>query len=244
MLLHCCVDRVRHGQRDGRINLEVRRKRRIIPGDNGDSGWGQTYTISAKCAIVTAPVAVLASGRIAFDPPLSSEDSLALFRGRNMYPATKLLLHFSRRCWPAKLYGTVMAGAGIFVPEAWFKEDENGRCVATGFLTAEYANNLERETAARLGLTSPSHTTTPAVEQMMCRIFLEQLDEVFFFTGTQTHECCCRLRLAPESVLGGWSWSRGIASRPTKAQHCLCCWKGVPLGTRYASFYRRWLLQC
>ena len=154
---------------------------------------------------MTAPVAVLASGRIAFDPPLSSEDSLALFRGRNMYPATKLLLHFSRRCWPAKLHGTVMAGAGIFVPEAWFKEDENGRCVATGFLTAEYAYNLERETAARLGLTSPTHTTTPAVEQMMCRIFLEQLDEVFSLLEP---------RLMSAAVASDWHQSQYLAGGP------------------------------
>ncbi len=52
--------------------------------------------------------------------------------------------------------------------------------MATGFLTAEYAANLEVAAAARLGLTlKKSSPVSPAVEQEMCRIFLEQLDEVF-----------------------------------------------------------------
>ena len=179
--LHCCVDRVRHGQQAGRVGLDVRRKKKMVAGDNTDDNWGQTHSVTAKCAVVTAPVAVLAMGRIAFEPPLSPKDELALFRGRNMHPATKLLLRFSRRCWPAKLHGTIMAGDGVLIPEAWFKEDKGGsaRCVATGFLTAEYATNLEAAAAARLGVESSAPAVSPTVEQEMCCIFLEQLDEVF-----------------------------------------------------------------
>ncbi len=121
--LHCCVDKVRHGEQEGRVTLHVRRKKKAVAGDNSDGGWGQTHTVTAKCAVVTASTDILARGRIAFDPPFSKEDELALFGGRNMFPATKLLLSFSRRCWPAKLHGTIMAGGGVLIPEAWFKQE-------------------------------------------------------------------------------------------------------------------------
>lgn len=192
------VDKVRYisgdekttaGVNEERVCIEMRNSDSPVDGegeDNRDSGWGDTTVLKAKSAIVTVPLPVLASGRLALDPPLSEQESKDLYGNTQIFPAMKVLLSFQRRCWPAGLHGTIMAGEGLLVPEAWFREMEpqmssprqceepQPRCYATGFLTADFARGLLQAAKEEVAL-----GTAADVDEAMCRIFLRQLDEVF-----------------------------------------------------------------
>ena len=103
-----------------------------------------------------------------------------------MFPAYKVLLSFRKRWWPAGLHGTIMAGEGVLVPEAWFREmDEKDivdakldemqpRCYVTGFLTAGYALELENA-----GKNAIKDSPAADLDHAMCEIFLNQLCDVF-----------------------------------------------------------------
>jgi len=134
----------------------------------------------AQRAIITSSPVVLKNRKlIDFLPPLPADKQDAM-QCVAMYTATKIILTFSERVWPAGLHGIIMAGT--LVPEVWFKEDNpknhvvkgskeealqeftDSRTIyiAVGFLSARYA-----EQAAGIG------------RKMLIQKFLEQLDVVF-----------------------------------------------------------------
>lgn len=184
-LLRHSVDKITYDNcPNGKVLLEVRGNDNVNSGDE-DKGWGQSFAVTAKCAVVTVPLPVLAAGRVVFDPPLSKEERNDLYGSTQVFPAVKVLLSFNRRCWPAGLHGTIMAGDGVLVPEAWFREididsdskveEKQPRCYATGFLTADFARGLEE--AARIA--TKGRGVGAAVDEAMCDIFLRQLEDVF-----------------------------------------------------------------
>jgi hypothetical protein len=113
--------------------------------------------IFARKVVVTAPPTVVRR-LIDFVPPLPRpfRDALSSF---NMFNVVKVVAAFSQRPWPANLTGMIMAGCEF--PEMWFKDltelapdsfkPENGGsarpcsetplCIATGFLTADFAES-------------------------------------------------------------------------------------------------------
>jgi len=79
---------------------------------DADDNWAKTsQQIKTKSVIVTAPSAVLASGRIKFEPELPELQQQA-FTTRTLDSAMKIILKFKKRCWPEGLAGVIMAGAG------------------------------------------------------------------------------------------------------------------------------------
>jgi monoamine oxidase len=88
-------------------------------------------TLKVDRVIVTASLACMQQGTIAFDPPLPSVNTLAL-RKMTMYGAAKISLLFTRRFWPKGLQGMICADT--FVPELYFDEPER-----VGSLTEESA---------------------------------------------------------------------------------------------------------
>ncbi|KAF8072874.1 PAO3 [Scenedesmus sp. PABB004] len=72
--------------------------------------------LRARTVVITASLAVLQAGRIGFTPPLPA-DKVAAIRRLRMGNAAKVIVAFSRRFWPERLYDVVCTDC--FVPEFW-----------------------------------------------------------------------------------------------------------------------------
>jgi hypothetical protein len=110
---------------------------------DGDDFWGKPQNIRTRSVVVATPNKVLRNGRIQFIPSLPDLQMEAL-ETRNMNTAMKIILKFSKRCWPEGLAGTIMAGSGncrppegyadgrtytddihpdeCLIPEVWFND--------------------------------------------------------------------------------------------------------------------------
>lgn len=121
--------------------------------------------LGARKVVVTASLAVLQSGRLAFSPPLPADKQGALRRLR-MGNAAKIIVAFDARFWPAQLYDVVCTHC--FVPELWMTQHEvidsssNHLHAVVGFIAGERATALSKM------------QPEAAVQK-----FLDQLDEMF-----------------------------------------------------------------
>jgi len=107
--------------------------------------------LSARTAICTLPVGVLASGSVRFDPGLPDGKTSAL-RDLQMGPVLKILLRFSERFWPRRL-AILACGAGpitLYWPVAYRAGTDNPMLIAyaTGPRAAALAEVGEDEAAA------------------------------------------------------------------------------------------------
>jgi monoamine oxidase len=101
-----------------------------------------------KSLVITSSPKVLKSNLMHFSPPLSN-NILDAIQTTNMHNITKIILKFSRRCWPKNLHGMIISDNKYLLPEIWFKNvediadiNEPAKAYAVGFLTSEYANKL------------------------------------------------------------------------------------------------------
>ncbi len=106
----------------------------------------------ARACIVTAPVSVLQSELIRFDPPLPEDKRRAIAAFR-VEPATKLIYRFREPLWPDDL--TFIAHTGMAA--RWWTPGYGraGAAVITAFITAERARHvdaLHEATALSMGL--------------------------------------------------------------------------------------------
>jgi monoamine oxidase len=107
--------------------------------------------LSARTAICTLPVGVLASGSVRFEPPLPDGKEAAL-RDLKMGPVLKILLQFSEVFWPRRL-AILACGAGpmtLYWPVAYRTGTDNPILIAyaTGPRAAALAEVGEDEAAA------------------------------------------------------------------------------------------------
>ena len=107
--------------------------------------------LSARTAICTLPVGVLASGSVRFDPGLPDGKEAAL-RDLHMGPVLKILLRFSERFWPRRL-AILACGDGpmtLYWPVAYRTGMDNPTLIAyaTGPRAAALAEAGEDEAAA------------------------------------------------------------------------------------------------
>lgn len=185
----CLVDHLKEG-----LNIVVNRP--IVLVDYSETFMGGRVALQtnngdiyrAKRAIVTCSPVVLKNRKlIDFLPPLPADKQDAM-QSVAMYTATKIILTFSERIWPAGLQGILMAG--MLVPEVWFKADHprnysdndhipisNDICfdsntvfIAVGYLSAQFA-----EEAAGYS------------RKMLIQKFLAQLDLVFSHMKPEHH---------------------------------------------------------
>eukprot|EP01034_Spumella_vulgaris_P031927 gene31926-39445_t len=99
--------------------------------------------------VVTASPHVINNELITFTPPLSDEIRGA-FDGTKMNSVTKVIMKFSKPCWPKNLHGMIMTDDSFLLPEIWFREvadevdaNEPATAYAVGFTTAKYADRLK-----------------------------------------------------------------------------------------------------
>ena len=107
--------------------------------------------LSARAAICTLPVGVLASGSVRFDSGLP-DGKISALRDLQMGPVLKILLRFSERFWPRRL-AILASGAGpmtLYWPVAYRTGTDNPTLIAyaTGPRAAALAEVGEDEAAA------------------------------------------------------------------------------------------------
>jgi monoamine oxidase len=110
--------------------------------------WGE---LEVECAIVTAPVAVLQSGAITFDPPLPAAHQAAL-QAMTAARIEKISLRFDRRFWPRSANGYLrVMGAEPWQVSEWLDmTDTVGAPVLTGLFADKWADDLWQGTDAEI----------------------------------------------------------------------------------------------
>jgi monoamine oxidase len=127
---------------DIRLRTPVMQIRRTSGGVTITAGGKHKRSIhTARACIVTLPVAVLQSGRVRFEPPLSAA-KMAAIRAFRVEPASKLIYRFESRTWDDDL--TYMANEWMAV--RWWTPG-HGRpdadALLSCYLTADKAANFD-----------------------------------------------------------------------------------------------------
>ncbi len=97
--------------------------------------------LSARAAISTLPLGVLASGAVEFVPALP-ETKRGAFRELVMGPVLKILFHFSRRFWPAKLANLTCATGPVTLYWPALDGPQRAPAVLTAYCTGPRAARL------------------------------------------------------------------------------------------------------
>jgi monoamine oxidase len=97
--------------------------------------------LSARAAIATLPLGVLASGAVEFIPPLP-ESKRRAFSELVMGPVLKLLLHFSEPFWPAWLANLGCGTGPVTVYWPAFDSGQRAPAVLTAYCTGPRATHL------------------------------------------------------------------------------------------------------
>jgi monoamine oxidase len=117
--------------------------RQVAWGDSGATVFAGAETFRAKKCIITAPVSVLQSGAISFDPPLDEDKQRAIL-AFSTEPTTKLIYRFQEPLWEDSM--TAMAHSGLiarWTTPGFGREEAASAPVIVGQVTAERARQID-----------------------------------------------------------------------------------------------------
>mmetsp|Transcript_47483 Transcript_47483/g.82965 ORF Transcript_47483/g.82965 Transcript_47483/m.82965 type:complete len:386 (-) Transcript_47483:82-1239(-) len=102
----------------------------------------------ARKLVMTPSPHVIQNNMISFSPALPQE-VVEAYGCTKMNNITKVIMKFTKPCWPEHLHGMIMVDDDFLLPEVWFRhvpdeveEGEECTAYAVGFATSKYAEKI------------------------------------------------------------------------------------------------------